>query len=100
QLGAAELAALGLSRAQVEEAVWWIDEQGRSTSGADAVARALIATGGWRALVGRIGLLRPLRPATAAAYRVLARYRHRLPGSTPACRTSGAPRGRPARRGG
>ncbi|MHB8341866.1 MAG: DCC1-like thiol-disulfide oxidoreductase family protein, partial [Mycobacteriales bacterium] len=46
QLGAAELAALGLSRAQVEEAVWWIDEQGRSTSGADAVARALIATGG------------------------------------------------------
>jgi predicted DCC family thiol-disulfide oxidoreductase YuxK len=36
--------------------------------------------------VGRILLSPPMRPLAAVGYRIVARYRYRLPGATPACR--------------
>ena len=47
-----------------------------------AVARALHAAGGWRRVVGGAIAVPPLSWAAALGYRVVVRYRHRLPGTT------------------
>jgi predicted DCC family thiol-disulfide oxidoreductase YuxK len=89
RLGRDELAQLGLTVAQVQAAAWWVDGQGRTWRGHLAVARALTAaSGGWGAL-GRIVLVPPVRWLAAAGYRLVTRYRYRLPGGTPACRMPG-----------
>ncbi|NNN08019.1 MAG: DUF393 domain-containing protein [Acidimicrobiaceae bacterium] len=69
---------------QMSESVWWISGDQRD-AGARAVARALLATSSpWR-LVGRALLSAPLSWLAEPAYRVVARHRHRFPGSTSAC---------------
>jgi len=64
---------------------WWVDGD-RVEGGSRAVARALEATGGGWTVVGRILLVPPASWVAPLGYRVVARYRHRLPGGTPACR--------------
>lgn len=87
RLGADGLRELGLGVAEVQSAAYWIDELGRAHRGHAAVARALVAAAGWRSLVGRAGLIPPVSWMAAGLYRLVARYRHRLPGGTDACRT-------------
>ncbi|HEY0614803.1 MAG TPA: DCC1-like thiol-disulfide oxidoreductase family protein [Candidatus Elarobacter sp.] len=72
-----ELAAVGLTRDDVAAAAWWIDA---------SMAEALAAGSGWSAFAGRLLRVPPARWLGAAAYPLIARWRHRLPGGTPACR--------------
>ena len=81
-----ELAALGLTPVEVDAAVWWIDEHGVPSRGHRAVALALAAGSGWSAAAGRLLLVAPFRWIGAAVYPLVSRFRHLLPGGTPACR--------------
>jgi predicted DCC family thiol-disulfide oxidoreductase YuxK len=81
------LGELGLVPADVATQVWWVDERG-VRGGARAVSAALIAAeGGWAAL-GRVIDAPLLRGPASGAYRLVARYRHWLPGGTPTCQAS------------
>jgi predicted DCC family thiol-disulfide oxidoreductase YuxK len=76
---------VGLTDDDLARAAWWVDDD-RAWSGHLAVGRALAAATGPWSLVGRL-LLRPSVGWVAApAYRVVVRFRHRLPGSSRACR--------------
>jgi len=86
-LAADELAARALTADDVRSAAWWIDEKGRRSRGHLAIAHALAAGTGWPAAVGRVLLLPPFRWIAAGLYPLIARWRYRLPGGTPACRT-------------
>jgi hypothetical protein len=66
--------------------VWWVDGDGGRSRAHVAIARALLAADGWPAIAGRVLLLPPFRWIAAATYPLVARWRHRLPGGTPACR--------------
>jgi len=85
-VGEGGLEHLGLTLGDVTRAAWWV-EDGRSFGGHLAVAHALAATGGGWGSVGKALLTPPVRWCAAVGYRIVARYRHRLPGATPACRT-------------
>jgi len=82
-----DLASLGLDVAACADAVQLVRDDGTHVSGAAAVAGVLRAAGGLWAALGRLMDLPGLRVVAAAAYRVVARNRHLLPGGTPACRT-------------
>jgi predicted DCC family thiol-disulfide oxidoreductase YuxK len=85
----APLELYSLSREQAGEAAWWIEPSGRRHRGHRAIGQALVACGGGWSLAGRLLLLPPpVAWVAALGYRVVARLRHRLPGTTPACRTS------------
>ncbi len=82
----ADLAELGVSEEQASAAVQWVEADGGVRSGHEAVAGMLAAAGpAWRHL-GRFLLLPGVSPLAAKAYELVAANRHRLPGSTPACR--------------
>jgi len=81
-----ELARQSLTRDQVRASVWWIDDRGHASRAHVAVGRALAAGSGWSAIAGRVVLVPPLRWIAAVVYPLVARWRHRLPGGTPACR--------------
>ena len=85
-LSADDLERLGLTLADVRSAVWWIDVSGGHARGHLAVARALQAARGWPSVVGQILLVPPFRWLAAGTYPLVARWRHHLPGGTPACR--------------
>ena len=81
----ADLAALHVTAEQASSAVQWSDGE-HLASGAEAISAALIGTGGsWR-LLGRVIAWPVVRVVARWTYEVVARHRHRLPGSTPACR--------------
>ena len=82
---------LGLTVEDVSTAVYWVDAYGRTSRGHLGVARALTMTKGPLAVLGWIGLVPPFTWATAPLYRLAARYRHRLPGATEACRMPTSP---------
>jgi predicted DCC family thiol-disulfide oxidoreductase YuxK len=52
------------------------------------VARALLRAQQPWSLLGRLLLLPPISWIAPFSYRVVARYRYRLPGATPTCRIS------------
>ncbi|MGD0881133.1 MAG: NAD(P)H-binding protein [Acidimicrobiales bacterium] len=84
-----------LSLDDVTEAAWWVDDSGRRERGYRAVGMALLAGGAPRRMVGRLVFVPPVSWLAAGVYRMVVRWRHRLPGGTPACRfdatgTSGA----------
>jgi predicted DCC family thiol-disulfide oxidoreductase YuxK len=81
-----DLDAVGLTLDQVTTSVWWLVDEGPVEHSSRAIGRALVARGGWTTYAGRLLLLAPVRPVADAVYRLVARYRHRLPGGTPACR--------------
>lgn len=79
------LSDLGLTQAQCEEAVQWVEADGSVLSAHLAVARTLEYGGkGWW-LLGRVLRLPVIRSLAGVAYRWVARNRHRLPGGTPTC---------------
>jgi predicted DCC family thiol-disulfide oxidoreductase YuxK len=84
-----DLAELGLTELQAAAAVQWVEVDGTSRSGHEALAATLIAAGSIWKLLGRALLLPGISWIAAKAYRLVARNRHRLPGGTPACRISG-----------
>ena len=86
RLGESRLAELGLTVTDVQQAAWWIDDTGRRYRGHRAIARAMIQAGGWRRLVGRALAARWLAWPGEVGYQLVARYRHKLPGATDACR--------------
>lgn len=83
----ADLAALGLTAPMCQEQLQWVDD-GRISSGHEAVARLLLANGVfWRPL-GRLLLLPPFSWLAARVYAWIADHRHQLPGGTPACQVT------------
>jgi predicted DCC family thiol-disulfide oxidoreductase YuxK len=91
-LGAPGLGALGLSVAEAQAAAWWVDDRGRRWRGSRAIGKALEAAGGRRAWAGHLALTPPTSWVAAALYRLVVRFRHRLPGGTPACKVPDAPK--------
>ena len=87
-----DLAAVGLRPEDVTDAAWWIEGDGDRRRGADAIAQTLVMIGGVYRWVGRAMQLPGLSTMAAIGYRVVARYRHRLPGGTPACELNQSPR--------
>jgi predicted DCC family thiol-disulfide oxidoreductase YuxK len=83
---AADLARFGLCPAQVSTAAYWIDTDGRAWRGHRGIARALTASTGAWPILGRVMELPGPRQVAAVGYALVARFRHRLPGGTPACR--------------
>ncbi|GII84147.1 hypothetical protein Ssi03_21370 [Sphaerisporangium siamense] len=81
-----DLAEHGLTLQQVTDSVQLLGPDGMRASGARAVAVLLAVQPGlgWR-LLGRLMLVPPVSWAAEAVYRMIARNRHRLPGSTGAC---------------
>ncbi|TFD82214.1 thiol-disulfide oxidoreductase DCC family protein [Cryobacterium fucosi] len=81
-----DLAAFALTTADARSRVWLVDGS-RQYGGAAAVAALLRRqpSPGWR-MLGWLGTVPPWSWAAAAGYRLVARFRHRLPGGTPACR--------------
>lgn len=86
---ALDLAAVGATPDQAESYVGWLVGGRIRSLGSAAIADALVAAGGWRALAGRVLRLPGVRRLAAALYPVLARNRHRLPGGTETCRIDG-----------
>jgi predicted DCC family thiol-disulfide oxidoreductase YuxK len=84
-LGEDGLSELGLTPEAAQQAAWWVDGDGRRFRGHRAVAKALLAASGWRRMAGAAILVPPVSWAAAVGYRMVVRYRHRLPGSTAAC---------------
>lgn len=80
-----DLDALELTRDDVTHYVWLL-ARGRRMRGHAAVAGLLLLqrSPAWRFL-GHLLLTPPFSWAAAVGYRLVARFRHRLPGGTPAC---------------
>lgn len=77
---AVDPAALGLTREQLAEAVWYVDEAGVRHRGHAAIARAL-RTSRWLPvrLAGRVLGSRPVSPLASRAYAWVATHRGRFP---------------------
>lgn len=71
----AELADLGLSRADVDRAAWWVNPPHRPLEGNEAIAACLMAIGGPYALGGRLIDLPGVQSAAGLAYRWVATNR-------------------------
>jgi predicted DCC family thiol-disulfide oxidoreductase YuxK len=85
-----DLASYALTTADARSRVWLVSD-GHQYGGAAAVAAVLRyqPAPALRAL-GWLGTVPPWSWAASAGYRLVAGYRHRLPGGTPACRTKPA----------
>lgn len=81
-----DLSALGLTVADVTTAAYWVDPDGRSHGGERAVSAGLVAMGGGWAILGRVVGAPPAVWLAGPVYRLVARYRHQMPGGTAACR--------------
>lgn len=79
------LEGANLNQSDVVSRAWWIAD-GLREGGSRAVARALINAGGAYSVLGQFCLIPPVSWLAATVYRVIAKYRCRLPGGTPACR--------------
>lgn len=88
-LGEKGLEEVGLTLAQVSESAWWVDPPNQPVGGHRAIGEALRACDGWRRRMGRALDAPPLRWMGPVTYRLVARYRNRLPGGTPDCRVEG-----------
>jgi predicted DCC family thiol-disulfide oxidoreductase YuxK len=80
-----DLAALGTTAERAAREVLWVAQDGGVFGGAQAVARLLIDADGWWRPLGELARVPPFRWAASGGYRLVSRYRHRLPGGTPAC---------------
>jgi len=81
-----DLSLFGLTEDEVSSAVYWIDGTDKY-SGHVAIGKSLRANKNrlFQAL-GSVLLFKPFGPIFIIAYKILARYRHKLPGSTTACK--------------
>lgn len=80
-----DLASLGVTEAECQEAVQFVAEDGSVTSAQYAVIAALRHAGGVWGILGRLMALPGVHRVAGVVYRWVARNRGRLPGGTPAC---------------
>jgi len=80
-----DLAALGITEEQATTAVQLVQTDDTVHSGHEAIAATLSTAGRIYEIVGRMLLLPGISWMAAKVYGLVARNRHRLPGSTPAC---------------
>lgn len=80
-----DLEAFGTTEARAQREVLWVDETGRISGGAQAIARLLVSSGGIYAIAGWLLRTPPVRWIAAGVYRVIANNRQRMPGGTAAC---------------
>jgi hypothetical protein len=80
----ADLGGYGVSGAEAAGSVQLVEPSGRVRSGAAAVARVLVLSGGGWALLGRLLLAPPFSLVAEAGYRLVSALRGSLPGSLPA----------------
>lgn len=85
-----DLDAIGVTEEACMQSVQWVHADGSVVSAEHAVIASLRHAGGVWALLGRVIALPLVRQLSGVVYRLVARYRHRLPGGTPACRLPGA----------
>jgi predicted DCC family thiol-disulfide oxidoreductase YuxK len=85
QLMEDELPSYGLTPERVSAAVYWVDPAGRPHRGHRGIARMLRTIGGAWAPLGTLMEAPVLSWLAAGAYRLVSRYRHLMPGTTPAC---------------
>jgi predicted DCC family thiol-disulfide oxidoreductase YuxK len=83
-----DLDELGVSAERAAAAVQWVPIEGAVRSGHEAIAAALETSGGAWKIAGRAILLPGIAWVADRTYRLVAANRQRLPGGTPACRTS------------
>lgn len=84
-----ELAELGLTPEQCQEAVQWVGGDGQRASGHAAIAEALRAGQlVWRPF-GSLFMAPGFSWIAERSYSWVAAHRYALPGGTPACRTEG-----------
>jgi predicted DCC family thiol-disulfide oxidoreductase YuxK len=81
----ADLDALGVTQEAAAAEVQYVDDSGRVSGGAAAIARLLVDRGGVLGPLGRLMLLPGVRVVAAWVYKVVSDNRSRLPGGTPAC---------------
>jgi len=80
-----DLAELGVTEEQATAAVQWVQTDGTTRSGHEAIAAVLSAAGPIWKMIGRVTLLPGISWVAARVYRLVADNRYRLPGATPAC---------------
>lgn len=80
-----DLAELGLTREQCDEALQWVAADGSITSGHEAVASLLSASRWWARPMGSATRAPGARTLARVAYRWVADHRQIFPGGTPAC---------------
>ena len=85
RLGLDRLTSFGLTVDDVSTKAWWVQEN-QCVGGERAVSAALIAAGGMWSVLGHLIGIPPFRWFARPGYRLVARYRYKLPGATPACR--------------
>ncbi len=83
-----DLDALGVTQQECAEAIQWIPRHGQKLSGGAAAAAALKSAPSPWPLLGALLDAPALRVVTDRAYKLIARNRYRLPGSTPACKVA------------
>ena len=81
-----DLARFGLTEHDVTTAAYWVDERGRTYRGDAGIAKALVAAGGVWKPIGWLIQVPPISLLAAVGYRLVAKYRDKLPGGTPACK--------------
>jgi predicted DCC family thiol-disulfide oxidoreductase YuxK len=86
-----DLDALDLTVDDVNTKAWWITPTGEKRGGHLAVGESLKTAGGLWGVFGRIMLVPPVRWLARPVYALVARYRHRMPGGTAACRIDTGP---------
>ena len=86
-----DLEVLRLTQDDVTKSAWWIDAWGHRHGGHKAIGRALIAAGRWWRIPGWLCLVPPFSWVASVGYKLIARYRYKMPGGTPACRVPPRP---------
>lgn len=81
----ADLHSLGLTAAECEAAVQWVEPSGRTTAAHIAIGDLLKASGRRWWPLAFLAQTPPFSWAAFAIYKWIAKNRHRLPGGTPAC---------------
>jgi predicted DCC family thiol-disulfide oxidoreductase YuxK len=82
----ADLEEFGLTETQTEKKVY-LNIEGNNYAGHKAVAKLLRLQSNWALkALGVIALIPPFSWSAAVLYWLTAKYRHKLPGGTPACK--------------
>lgn len=80
-----DIGRYGITADQAMDAVQFVAADGSVASGHHAIAGVLRTGGLPLRILGVLLVLPGLSPLAGLVYRVVARYRYRLPGGTPAC---------------
>lgn len=80
-----DLESLGLTLDDVTHYAWYLDGDRRSRGHLSFSALLRIQPRRWLRFLGHLIATPPFSWAAAVGYALIARFRHRLPGGTPAC---------------